>query len=100
MLCLGLRDPFAPIQNLICTIFFGGVVDALKAAVNRRKSGDASETVANNPNVITPNTGVGVGQDGYGGSSGGGGVKESSGTTVLRRNNPPNAPHNADKKRD
>ncbi|KAL5960617.1 Trimeric intracellular cation channel type [Taenia solium] len=100
MLCLGLKDPFAPIQNLICTIFFGGVVDALKAAVTRRKSGDASEAGANNPNIITPNTGVGVAQDGYSGSSGGGGVKESSGATVLRRNNPSNAPHNVDKKRD
>ncbi|EUB61847.1 Trimeric intracellular cation channel type B-A [Echinococcus granulosus] len=100
MLCLGLKDPFAPIQNLICTIFFGGVVDALKAAVTRRKSDDSSETVATNPNVIAPNTGVGVPQDGYSGSSGGGGVKESSGATILRRNNPPNAPHNADKKRD
>ncbi|KAL5106008.1 hypothetical protein TcWFU_000358 [Taenia crassiceps] len=96
MLCLGLKDPFAPIQNVICTIFFGGVVDALKAAVTRRKSGDASETAANNPNAATPTMGVGVSQDGYSGSSGGGGVKESSGATMLRRNNPPNA----DKKRD
>ncbi|VDL89045.1 unnamed protein product [Schistocephalus solidus] len=34
MLVLGVKDPFAPIQNLTCTIFFGGIVDALKTAVS------------------------------------------------------------------
>lgn len=35
MLCLGLKDPFAPVQNLTCTIFFGGIVDAMKSAITK-----------------------------------------------------------------
>ena len=102
MLCLGLKDPFAPIQNLICTIFFGGMVDALKAAVTRNKSDDSVEASTSNQNVSSSNAGVGMGQDGYSGSVSGtsGGVKEGSGVSTLRRTNPPNTPQAADKKRD
>ncbi|KAL7058085.1 hypothetical protein AAHC03_016594 [Spirometra sp. Aus1] len=46
MLVLGVKDPFAPIQNLTCTIFFGGIVDALKTAVSPASSDAAAAATA------------------------------------------------------
>lgn len=102
MLCFGLKDPFAPIQNLICTVFFGGMVDALKTAVTRQKKDDSMEPLTSGQSVISSNTGMGITQDGYSGSASGTGgvVKESSGVTTLRRTNPPSTPLASDKKRD
>lgn len=101
MLCLGLKDPFAPIQNLICTIFFGGVVDALKTAMTRQQSDELSDSAGgSSAGAITPNTGVGISRDGYGGGSASAAVKEGSGVSPLRRTNSPNSAANADKKRD
>ncbi|VDL61665.1 unnamed protein product [Hymenolepis diminuta] len=101
MLCLGLKDPFAPIQNLICTIFFGGVVDALKAAVTRQKSDEMTDsTGGSGSGVITPSSGVGVGQDGYGAGTGSSTVKDGSNPSPVRRTNSPNFTLNTDKKRD
>ncbi|KAM7536701.1 hypothetical protein Aperf_G00000084783 [Anoplocephala perfoliata] len=101
MLCLGLKDPFAPIQNLICTIFFGGVVDALKAALTRQPSVDLSESAGGSGSgVIAPNTGIGTGPDGYGGGSASTTAKDGSGVSPLRRANSPASAVNADKKRD
>uniref|UniRef100_A0A5K3F8T9 Trimeric intracellular cation channel type B n=1 Tax=Mesocestoides corti TaxID=53468 RepID=A0A5K3F8T9_MESCO len=100
MLCFGLKDPFAPIENLICSIFFGGVVDALKTAVTRHMTDDASEIAVTNQNVIGPSASAGASQDNYGGSASGGVGKDGSVTATLRRTNPPASPSNADKKRD
>lgn len=101
MLCLGLKDPFAPIQNLICTIFFGGVVDALKAAVTRQRSDEITDTAGGSGSgVITQNTGIGVGQDGYGTGSGSSTGKDGPSGAPIRRTNTPSSNLNADKKRD
>jgi len=34
---LGIHDPFLPFENLFCSIFMGGMFDALKKAVSREK---------------------------------------------------------------
>jgi hypothetical protein len=36
-LVAGIHDPFHPFENLVCSVVFGGVVDAFKQAVIREK---------------------------------------------------------------
>nr|CDS32606.1 expressed protein [Hymenolepis microstoma] len=101
MLCLGLKDPFAPVQNLVCAIFFGGVVDALKAAVTRQKHEVIIDsTGGSGSGVIAPNSGAGVGQDGYGTGTGSSNLKDGPNPAPIRRTNSPNFTLNTDKKRD
>lgn len=43
---IGTHDPFAPFENIVCAVFFGGLVDALRRlttggpASTRQVSGD------------------------------------------------------------
>ncbi|KAK3579158.1 hypothetical protein CHS0354_022181 [Potamilus streckersoni] len=41
---LGIHDPFAPLENLFCAIFMGGMWDAMRRAVVREKKEDEKET--------------------------------------------------------
>jgi hypothetical protein len=41
---LGTRDPFSPFENIICTIFFGGLVDAVKRLASRGSSHGTGST--------------------------------------------------------
>lgn len=110
MLCLGLKDPFAPIQNLTCSIFFGGIVDALREAVtHRQKSDDVSDVSGGSGQASGSSiSGMGTAQDGYGGSTGmgsgisgaSGGAKDGPGGATLRRANQSSSSLNSDKKRD
>ncbi|KAF5402208.1 Trimeric intracellular cation channel type B-A [Paragonimus heterotremus] len=50
MILLGLKDPFIPFENIICTVLFGGTVDALKSAFDRSR---VSSTTSVSP---TPST--------------------------------------------
>ena len=108
MLCLGLKDPFAPIQNLACSVFFGGVVDALReAAAHRQKSDDATDVSGGSGQTSSSSiSSMGVVQDGYSSSTGmgtsvsGGAAKDGPSGTTLRRTNQSSSALNSDKKKD
>ncbi|KAF7257121.1 hypothetical protein EG68_06108 [Paragonimus skrjabini miyazakii] len=42
MILLGLKDPFIPFENIVCTVLFGGTVDALKSAFDRSRVSSAT----------------------------------------------------------
>lgn len=43
-LLLGIHDPIAPLENLFCAIFMGGVCDALQRAVSGRSAASSTDT--------------------------------------------------------
>ncbi|CAH8437506.1 unnamed protein product [Dicrocoelium dendriticum] len=59
MILLGLKDPFTPFENIVCTVLFGGTVDALRSAFERsRAARAASANAASSPPPIGPSSGV------------------------------------------
>ncbi len=85
MLLLGLKDPFAPFQNLVCTIFFGGVVDALRAAcggdISTSQSSSSIDSGDRVPleDVHADAQSAGAASDGRGQASPGGGGADTLG---------------------
>ncbi|KAL3319635.1 Trimeric intracellular cation channel type B [Cichlidogyrus casuarinus] len=75
MLCLGLRDPFSPLENIVCTLFFGGLVDAMKAALDKHQTSEVPASAATGSSMISHHHGDS------------GAVGSSSGDTGSSNNN-------------
>ncbi|KAF8567236.1 hypothetical protein P879_05454 [Paragonimus westermani] len=51
MILLGLKDPFIPFENIVCTVLFGGTVDALKSAFDRSRV-SSTTSVSSTPSTL------------------------------------------------
>lgn len=64
ILLLGIHDPYAPLENIICGIFFGGLVDAARNAFGKISKTDlkAANILKSKSNISENGSGAGGNQ--------------------------------------
>ncbi|TGZ67103.1 hypothetical protein CRM22_004975 [Opisthorchis felineus] len=86
MILLGLKDPFSPFENVLCTVLFGGTVDALRNAVERSRAAKTAAATSTSSNVpSSPSFPVSTGPFGTP-SAGSPGSTPSTGTATTTLN--------------
>lgn len=60
LILLGLKDPFIPFENALCTLLFGGTVDAIRSAFDRIGSKKTDHTYASSSSTTPSTPGAGA----------------------------------------